>query len=210
MDGVAPDGSPVAIYLALPPGEAPELIASVVPDAGSILELGSGPGRITRPLAAAGFAVVAVDNSPEMLDRIDVAETVLADLFTLDLGREFDAVVAASNLVNVPDRLGDLLHVCRRHVAVGGAVLVERYPWAEPPPSSQRDIGPVRVEFELLHGDAAGFRGRATYRLGDESWVQEYDARIVDDEMLAAAAEDAGLRLEGWLDDAGRWALLRR
>jgi SAM-dependent methyltransferase len=126
--GVAPDGSPVAIYLALPPGDTPSLIHSVVPQGGSILELGSGPGRITRPLTDLGHTVVAVDNSEEMLSHIDYTETHLADVFELDLGKTYDAVVAGSHLINTPSaeqRLA-LLSVGRQHAGQEGVVLIER------------------------------------------------------------------------------------
>ncbi len=114
-EGVASDGSPVEVYLALPPGETPALIDGAIPKGSTILELGSGPGRIARQLVSLGHRVVAVDDSPEMLSHIDYAETVLADLFSLDLGRRFDAVVAASHLINAPDRERrlELLAVCK-------------------------------------------------------------------------------------------------
>ena len=213
MGGVAPDGSPVAIYLALPAGDVPELVDAAVAPRGSILELGSGPGRVTRPLVELGHPVVAVDNSPEMLRHIDdIAETVLADLFTLDLGRSFDGVVAASNLVNNPgpEQRASLLAVCARHAAPDGVVLIERYPpqWAAEPTAAKRRLGPVDVTFEPLATDANSFRGRVTYHLGDDEWSQEFSAANVTDEMLGDAAAAAGLRLDGWLDDARTWALL--
>ena len=54
----------------------------------SVLDLGSGPGRIANPLARAGHDVVAVDDSQAMLDHVEGATTVLADLWTLDLGSD--------------------------------------------------------------------------------------------------------------------------
>jgi hypothetical protein len=48
---VTRDGSPVAVYLALPAAGEPELIHAAVPPGASILELASGPGRIAAPLA---------------------------------------------------------------------------------------------------------------------------------------------------------------
>jgi SAM-dependent methyltransferase len=92
MSEVAPDGSPVPVYLALPAGTTPALIDSAIAPRSTILELGSGPGRITRALVAMGHRVIAVDDSPEMLSANHSAtETVPADLFTLALGRRFDA-----------------------------------------------------------------------------------------------------------------------
>lgn len=68
------DGSPLAIYLALPAGDDPMIIHNAAPPEASILELGSGPGRLTRVLVALGHEVVAVDDSPEMLAHVTGAE----------------------------------------------------------------------------------------------------------------------------------------
>ncbi len=50
-------------------GEA-ELIHSLVAQESEILELGCGAGRITHELVALGHPVVAVDQSPGMLERV--------------------------------------------------------------------------------------------------------------------------------------------
>ncbi len=100
---IAPDGSPVLLYSRLPALGEPELIHEAVPAGAEILELGAGAGRITHELLALGHEVVAVDNSSAMLAFIRGAETILADLETLDLGRRFPVVVLASNFINDPD-----------------------------------------------------------------------------------------------------------
>lgn len=48
----APDGSPVELYAQLPETGEGDRIAEAVPAGCSILELGCGTGRITRPLVA--------------------------------------------------------------------------------------------------------------------------------------------------------------
>lgn len=103
------------------------LIDDAIGAGASILELGCGPGRITRVLVALGHEVTAVDDSPAMLEHVTGAHTVCADLFTLDLGRRFDAVIAASHMINDPGRRAELLSVCRRHVSDDGTVLIERF-----------------------------------------------------------------------------------
>jgi SAM-dependent methyltransferase len=211
-DHVAPDGSPVAVYLALPAGNTPEIIDSALRPHSSILELGSGPGRITHPLLNLGHEVVAVDDSVEMLAHVHGAETVRANLFTIDLGRRFDAVVAGSHLINSPDRALrlQLLGVCRRHVRATGVVLIERYPpeWAASPQPSRNRAGQVHIAFEPLHADDRHFRGRVTYELGDRQWIQEFDWANLDEDALRSEAEEAGLRLAGWLDESQTWARL--
>ena len=83
MDDIAPDGSPVAVYLALPAAVDIARIRSVLPTGASVLDLGSGPGRIAAPLVAAGHTVTAVDDSPAMLAHVIGAETVLGDVWSL-------------------------------------------------------------------------------------------------------------------------------
>lgn len=96
---ITPDGSPVEFYTLLPPGEEAEIIGGAVPAGGSILELGSGVGRVTHPLVAAGFQVVAVDESAEMLTHVRGAQTVhgraqepALDRWAVGRGREDDGI----------------------------------------------------------------------------------------------------------------------
>ena len=101
--GVAPNGSPVDVYRALPGADEAELIASALPAGASILELGCGTGRVTHELVARGFRVTAVDESAEMLEHVRGAETVLSRIEELELARTFDAVLLASHFVNAPE-----------------------------------------------------------------------------------------------------------
>ncbi|MEN3358121.1 MAG: hypothetical protein V7637_2103 [Mycobacteriales bacterium] len=68
---ITPDGRAVAVYAALPPRQEPDIISAAVPAGSSILELGVGAGRITRPLVDLGYRVVAVDGSAEMLAHVE-------------------------------------------------------------------------------------------------------------------------------------------
>ncbi len=67
---VAPDGSPVEVCLALPAEPDLSRVCSVLPSLTSVLDLGSGPGRIANPLSAAGHDVVAVDDLSEVLTHV--------------------------------------------------------------------------------------------------------------------------------------------
>jgi SAM-dependent methyltransferase len=80
----APGGSPVELYALAPPEGEPEIVHAAVPSGAAILELGCGAGRITHRLVELGHPVVGVDQSPEMLAHVRGAETVLADIETLD------------------------------------------------------------------------------------------------------------------------------
>lgn len=76
LDLAEDPGDDIGLYLAL-----------AARTGGPILELAAGTGRIVRPLAAAGYAVTAVDFDPAMLARLTATApggvtTVLADLTT--------------------------------------------------------------------------------------------------------------------------------
>ena len=123
------DGCSVELYRRLPAMGELERFAHLVPPSHSILELGSGAGRLTRELLARGHPVTCVDNSEEMLALLPPgARRVLADIETLDLGVTYDAVLLASCLINTPEPMlrARLLATCRRHVEAGGLLIFER------------------------------------------------------------------------------------
>lgn len=126
---ITPDGCAVELYSRLPAGGEPDIVAAAVPAGAHILELGSGVGRVTHALLERGFTVTAVDESPQMLERVRGARTICSPIETLDLGGEtFDAVMLGSFLVHAGDedvRRG-MLRTCVRHLAPGGCVLIQR------------------------------------------------------------------------------------
>ena len=211
MSDVAPDGSPVDVYLALPFEADLARVRAVIPPDASILDLGSGPGRLSNPLAADGHAVVAVDDSAEMLSHVVGASTVLADVWQLDLGRQFDVVMALSHLINdrSPARRIELLKVCHRHLADTGVIVLQRYPPDWSPLEETRSIGDVGVRlFDVQPFNDGGLAAAVEYRLGEQTWIQRFEAAIVDDAELNALAAAAGLIVRRELDDEGSWMLL--
>ena len=206
---LAPDGSPVEIYPALPGAREAELVASALPASASILDLGCGTGRITHELVDRGFRVTAVDESVEMLERVHGAETVHSRIEELDLGRTFDCVLLASHFVNAPDA-DVFLGACARHVDDRGVVLVEAYP-----PDLKWAVGRVTrlgdVSIELAGVELEGERVRATmaYELDGRRWLQEFEAVLLDDDELFRALEGWGLAFERWLDRRRGWLVAR-
>jgi len=198
----APDGSPVGVYVRLPELGEGELIASVLPAGASVLELGCGTGRITRQLVRQGFRVTAVDESPEMLTHVRGAVTVLARIEELDLGRRFDGVLLASNLVNAePPRRRTFLDACRRHADV---VVVEGLPLGWSPEDGETALGDVvsRLHVEGVEDDVV--RGEVEYVVEGNTWRHSFAMHVfADDADLGAALAEAGLRLERRLDE--RW-----
>jgi len=76
-------------------GEAQALEAGIwIPEYGTVVDFGCGDGRLTLPLARAGYQVTGVDASPAMLDRVRVAadkEKVPVTLLQSD-GTKLDGV----------------------------------------------------------------------------------------------------------------------
>jgi SAM-dependent methyltransferase len=202
----APDGSPVEVYERLPELGEGEVVASVVPSGASVLELGCGVGRITRQLVRLGYRVTAVDESPEMLAHVRDAETVEVSIESLDLGRHFDAVLLASNLVNAePEQRRSFLETCARHADL---TVVEGLPLGWSPEDGETRLGEVvsrlrvhRIEDGVVHGAVEYETRGETLRHPFAMWV------FADDDELGAALEEAGLRLERRLD--ARWFLAR-
>lgn len=203
----APDGSPIALYATLPALGEPELVHGAVPAGSEILELGAGAGRITRGLVALGHPVVAVDQSRAMLDRIDAAETVLADLEQLSLGRRFPVVLLASNFVNDPDRsrVRAYLDSCARHVLAHGQVLIQGYPRDWRPSTEWRDLGEVRLRLRSFELDGAQLRGEMEYVVAGETLFHAFGALLATEAQIDADLEAVGLRRHRYLDDAGSW-----
>ena len=205
--GIAPDGSPVALYSRLPALGEPELIHSAVPPGSEILELGAGAGRITHPLVSLGHAVVAVDESAEMLARISGAETVQGDIETLALGRRFPVVVLASNFVNdpEPEKRRTFLRACARHVARTGQVLIQGFPRDWEPSHDWSDHGDVRLRLRSVSRDGPLIDGVMEYVVDGEPYVHEFRSRLLSDEELDDDLRATGLRRGRTLDDRGSW-----
>mgnify|MGYP001183746814 CR=1 FL=1 len=210
---IAPDGSPVAVFAALPPGPGPAMIHARLPAFASVLDLGCGAGRLSAPLADLGHPVTAVDVSPSMLAAVDGrVRTVCADIAGLDLGTRFDGVVLASYLVN-HHRAAAFLATCARHVAPHGMVFVQRYDplWLRDATPDATAVGNVTVAVDRFAFGPAPRQVRfaVTYRVDSRHWVQVVEAVIQDDDDVAVVARTAALDLEEWLDEHRTWALLR-
>jgi SAM-dependent methyltransferase len=211
VDDVAGDGSPVDVYLALDAEPDLSRVRSLIGDRLTVLDLGCGPGRLANPLAAEGRQVVAVDDSPAMLEHVVGAETVASDVWSLDLGRRFDAVLALSHLINDidPDRRRSLLELCREHLHDDGLLVLQRYPpsWSAAPQRGM--VGAVDVELHDVVGSGRRtFAAIATYRVGERTWSQPFEAAIVNDDELALLAHAADLTVDRVVSDDGSWVLL--
>jgi SAM-dependent methyltransferase len=207
---ITPDGCSVELYALLPPMGEPEVVHGAIPAGASVLELGAGAGRVTHPLVELGHPVVAVDESAEMLAHVRGAGTVRARIQELDLGRRFDAVLLASHLVNTDDdelRRG-FLEACRRHVADGGCVLVQRHEpaWFDTATENERVVGEVTFRLRDLRRPGPGrLAATVEYQLGERVWAQWFTARRLDDAELATVLAEAGLAVDAYLTGDGSW-----
>jgi SAM-dependent methyltransferase len=205
--GVAPDGSPVELYLRLPGDREAGLIDAAVPAGSRVLDLGCGVGRVAAELIATGHRVTGVDDSAEMLAHAAArgVDTVQADLVGLALGRRFDVVLLLSHLVNDADprRRAAFWAAAADHVQPDGQVVVERHhpDWIRGAVESTAEHHGVEIELHDLdhRGDVLG--AQVTYRIDGRSFTQSFDAVALDDDALAAEAAAHGLVLAGWLDD---------
>jgi SAM-dependent methyltransferase len=202
----APDGSPVEVYAQLPDLGEGEIVASVIPAGASVLELGCGTGRITRQLVRLGYRVTAVDESVEMLAHVRDAETIQAQIEGLDLGRGFDAVLLASNLVTAePEQRLAFLETCRRHSDVA---VCEGLPLAWSPEDAETVLGEVVSRLHVESVEDGLVRGEMEYACGGETWRHAFEMRVFAAAAeLSAALAEAGFRLDRWLD--ARWFTAR-
>lgn len=211
---VAPDGSPVDAFALLPPGPGPELIASVVPPGGTVLELGCGAGRLLRPLAERGITCTGVDQCTEMLVRApDTIEIIEGDIETLDLGdRRFDVAVLASFLVNTIDstQRDQFLATAKR---CADAVVVQRLDPELVPIAVDAESEADGVLYEMRDvshdHDGALFGATMRFTIDGVTYEQRYTGVVLDDAAFEAVAQRAGLRVERYLDGQRTWAVLR-
>ncbi len=95
----------------------------------SALDAGCGTGRVAIELARRGVEVVGVDADPDMVDaarrKAPGLPWRLADLAALDLGRTFDVVVLAGNVVPYIGTRSRTAAVarCAQHLTAGGRLV---------------------------------------------------------------------------------------
>lgn len=83
-----------------------DFYANLIPRQSWVLELGAGTGRITLPLAERDYAVIGLDNAPNMLEAAGAKHAkvapdvqartgfILGDMTNFNLNHRFDAVIA--------------------------------------------------------------------------------------------------------------------
>ncbi|MGB2939062.1 MAG: methyltransferase domain-containing protein [Candidatus Dormiibacterota bacterium] len=137
---------------------------------GAVLELGSGSGRITLPLARAGFRVTAVDSSADMVDLLrrrlgeepaalaERVEPVQQDLRRLRLDRPYRFVCLPFNTLLMLSQAGErqqALDAVREHLAPSGAFALEVFT-PDPARLSTSSDWEVDMEHDIEGRDGEG------------------------------------------------------
>lgn len=211
-EAITPDGCSVELYALLTPRDELAMVQAVAPPGVAVLELGAGAGRVTRVLVAAGYAVTAVDESREMLARIEglAVDLVPARIQDLDLGRKYDAVLLMSYLINADDDVlrHGLLTSCRRHTTPEGVVLVQAHPpqWFD----RAEEVSGVDGDIALwLHSitrpDPRRLTATVEYTHQERRWSHTFTARRLEERDMRFALEGAGLAFDRWVDDEHAW-----
>lgn len=101
-----------------------------IPPQGSVLELGPGPGAMTRVLLARGYAVTVVENDPEALSALQAlgAQCIAGDLDGSDwpaalVGQKFDVILACDVLEHLR-RPDEVLRALNTVLAPTGSLII--------------------------------------------------------------------------------------
>lgn len=200
------DGSLVEIYRRVSAAAEVDLITALVEPGSSVLDLGSGTGRIANPVAERGYQVTAVDDSADMLAHVRGARTVQARIEDLRLPEKFDVVLLASSLVNYPgtDARRGLLATVAHHLKPAGKAIIQWRPpeWfgQRPAGSYHRTDGEMQQTMTILHNDGDVVLGEFTLEYAGQSLTQSFEAHRVSVDEFRSLLDEAGLTLD--TDDA--------
>ncbi len=108
-------------------------LLSVLPEAGRVVELGSGTGRVLVPLATAGLTMTGIDNDEAMLARAAARPnpatitSIKQNFISLALPTLFDAALISHNTVmHVPDtQLNKLFQGIAAHLLPDGRLIID-------------------------------------------------------------------------------------
>ncbi len=205
------DGSLVEIYRRVSVTDEVNLITALVEPGSSVLDLGSGAGRIANPLADRGYQVTAVDESADMLAHVHGARTVQARIEDLRLPEKYDVVLLASSLVNYPGlaaRRGLLATVAHHLKPTSKAIIQWRPPdWfaQRPAGSYQRADGAMQQTMTILHNDGDVVLGEFTLEYAGQSLTQSFEAHRIGVDEFGSLLDEVGMTLDTDNPDSSEW-----
>lgn len=200
------DGSPVEAYAAFPAEPELGVVRALLAGRSRVLDLGCGAGRIADPLAMDGLEVVAIDESEQMLKHVRHAVTRRSSIEDVNLGRNFDAVLLLSHLINAANAAA-LVDAAARHLVDGGVLVAQRLEPGRDWRTGSTQVGPVTVGLSDVVVEGRRVKGSTSYLLGGRRWVQQWTLWERDDSDLEALLAGAGLHLSS-VD--GAWVTARR
>ncbi len=203
------DGCSVEFYRRLPPDNEVAKVLGAAPPPATLLELGAGCGRITRPLTAAGYQVTAVDNSADMLELIDGAETIHSDIETLQTARQYDIVLLASRIFNCPDKetRSKLLKTASTHLKQDGTFLLEVHASGilnmRAGDASADEVLATRILSSNLEGHHVAME--IEYQIDEDVWTHKFETQYLPPEQVEAELKTAGFTKVEWLNSDKSW-----
>jgi SAM-dependent methyltransferase len=212
---ITSDGCAVEFYALLPAFGEAEIVHATVPPGASILELGCGTGRILRPLAALGHPVTGVDDSPDMLARVQDLPTACSSIQSLRLDRRFDVVLLASTMINAdPVTRQGFLTTVRNHLRDEGIAVFQQNPpaWFETFQDDEPvrdDPGGIRRIVRAARWAPPRMRVEIEYQVGGRVWTHAWTSYQIGDVELAGDLAAAGLRFGDWLTGDHAWFTAR-
>ena len=186
------------------------LIQESSPHARSLLDVACGTGAHLE-IMRRWYAVEGVDISPEMLEvarsRLPLVPLHLADMRTLDLGRQFDAVMCLFSAIGYLTEPAEMQTAIRRmtdHVAPGGVLIVDGWlrpeAWSDdyrggPDVASDDSTTVVRLALSRRVGSITEMDLHHLVRdaSGIEYFVEHHRLALVPTADYVAAFEAAGL-----------------
>ena len=129
---------------------------------GPVLELGCGTGKLSIPLAEAGFSVTGLDNSPALLQfaasKSDDVRWIEGDMRSFDLGERFALIMLPSNNLghlHTPEDFEGCISSVKRHLQPGGVFVIDVFV-----PNLQLLLRCAEGEYVLDEYDSPGGEGR--------------------------------------------------
>lgn len=191
----------------------------------TILDMGSGTGRLSLKLATKGHRVTGADPAPGMMlaarakPGADKINWVLSDATSLNLTTRFDLIIMTGHVFQVflsDEEIRAVLSNLRRHLAPGGRIAFEtRNPavreWESWTPDLTReqvavpDIGPVTVHYAVTRDDVRSVTFETHFDFGDgDIVVTPTTLRLMDQATLSGLLAASGLEPLDWYGDWDR------
>lgn len=179
-------------------------VKSIVPAPAAVLDVGAGTGRLSIPLADAGYSVTAVDPSSAMLEQLAsrlsgrVVRTVASPIENFSSSDRFDIAVCVFTVSSywlTEQQLRSSLSAIYDHLVPGGSLVIDR--------TSEAAFADTVVETDFVRREARVTPlGANMYRFTENSEVidhnvtrtvsDSFEIRYWTEEQLLSVADTVG------------------